>query len=175
MSWVADEDWKKWDKSKNISIIASDKNYALGHQLRHQLIKSYDINNRPFDVYGSCTGQFLPDKVDALKDYRYTVVIENCQTAGYFTEKLIDAFATYTIPIYWGCPNISRYFNIEGIAICNTLEELQKAIALIDTNPEAGYEHVSPEAMEENFNLANKYKVAEDRIYEDILVPKGLI
>ena len=39
-------------------------------------------------------------KIDGLKDYRFSVVIENCKRDYWFTEKLIDCFVTGTIPIY---------------------------------------------------------------------------
>ena len=33
----------------------------------------------------------------------------------YFTEKLLDCFATGTIPVYLGAPDIGKVFNIDGI------------------------------------------------------------
>ena len=50
----------------------------------------------------------------------FSVTIENDKYETYYTEKLTDCFATGTIPIYWGCLNISQYFNPKGIVILNT-------------------------------------------------------
>jgi hypothetical protein len=41
----------------------------------------------------------------------YSIVVESSSEPNYFTEKLIDCLVTKTIPIYWGCPNISEYFD----------------------------------------------------------------
>ena len=41
----------------------------------------------------------------------YSVAVESSNEPNYFTEKLIDCLITKTIPIYWGCPNISEYFD----------------------------------------------------------------
>jgi hypothetical protein len=29
-----------------------------------------------------------------------------------------------TIPIFWGCPNIGDYFNLDGMEVFNTIDEL---------------------------------------------------
>ena len=42
-------------------------------------------------------------------------VFENGQYETYFTEKLLDCFATGTIPVYLGAPDIGNYFNKDGI------------------------------------------------------------
>ena len=41
----------------------------------------------------------------------YSIAIESSQEINYFTEKLIDCLITKTIPVYWGCPNISEFFD----------------------------------------------------------------
>jgi hypothetical protein len=43
-------------------------------------------------------------KAAALRDYMFSIVIENAQVGRYFTEKLIDAIALGTVPVYWGGP-----------------------------------------------------------------------
>ena len=40
-----------------------------------------------------------------------------------YYEKIIDAFITKTIPIYWGCPNITEFFDPKGFFTFNTEEE----------------------------------------------------
>ncbi len=32
----------------------------------------------------------------------------NSSNRGYHTEKIIDAFLSKTVPIYWGCPNLEE-------------------------------------------------------------------
>jgi hypothetical protein len=45
----------------------------------------------------------------------FSLAIENVREKNYFSEKIVDCFITKTIPIYWGCPNISDFFDINGI------------------------------------------------------------
>ena len=54
----------------------------------------------------------------------FHIAVENTKHNNYFTEKIIDAFLTKTLPIYWGCPNIDKYFNKDGILTFETEEEL---------------------------------------------------
>ena len=34
-----------------------------------------------------------------------------------------------TVPIYWGAPNISEYFDVKGFIICKNFEEIKYAIS----------------------------------------------
>ena len=45
----------------------------------------------------------------------FSVAIENASYESYFTEKIQDCFATATIPIYYGSPDIGKFFNPKGI------------------------------------------------------------
>ena len=46
---------------------------------------------------------------------RLSVGIENAVYDTYFTEKLTDCFACGTIPIFYGCRGVTKYFNEDGI------------------------------------------------------------
>ena len=54
-------------------------------------------------------------KIQALKDYRFSFAFENDNYESIFCEKITDCFATGTIPIFWGTPDIGNYFDTEGI------------------------------------------------------------
>nr|WP_050802084.1 glycosyltransferase family 10 [Thermanaerovibrio velox] len=49
-------------------------------------------------------------KRDAIRPYRYHVVLENSSCRDYWSEKLADAYLGGAFPIYWGCPNLADYF-----------------------------------------------------------------
>ena len=145
-------------KSKLVSIIASSKKQTEGHRLRHDVISKY-----PIDAYGGGY-QKVDNKITALKDYYYSVTIENCREDYYFSEKLIDCFMSGTIPIYWGCPSIGEFFDINGMIIFNNVEEL--GVILEDITNDTY--HLNMEAIKNNFELAKKYLVADNIIYNKI-------
>lgn len=171
MSWVSTESFSKDNsiKSKNISIIASNKNKAPGHQLRHQLISILKDRNL-FDIYG--TGyKPVEYKYEALKDYRFSVAIENCRLNHYFSEKLIDCFLVRSIPVYWGCPEVNKFFNPDGILQCNNIGDFIRIINAVNADGINIYES-KKKAIEENFNLAKGYLSQEDWIYQNVILNK---
>lgn len=156
----------EWDqgipfKEKNFSIIASGKRQLPGHQIRHQIIQAAEGK---IDVYGNGYAP-IKNKILGLKNYRYHFAIENCKRDFWFTEKLIDCLVTGTIPIYWGCPSIYSFFNDDGFIIFDTLPELKEKLKLC--TPEY-YQSKLP-AIKENFNLAQKYLLAEDWLYKNVI------
>jgi len=53
----------------------------------------------------------VENKYDFQKDYKFSIAFENASVKGYTTEKIIQAFAAGTVPIYFGNPRISEEFN----------------------------------------------------------------
>ena len=54
----------------------------------------------------------------------FSVAIENNVLRTYFTEKVLDCFATGTIPIYLGAPDIGDHFNIDGILTLDDFDSI---------------------------------------------------
>ena len=156
--WLRECDRKVWDKTKDISIISSDKKQTIGHLLRHEVISTYGI-----DTYG---GGYHPidNKIMALKDYRFTIAIENCKKDYYFTEKLIDCFMSGTIPVYWGCPSIGDFFDLNGMVLFDGVSELGE---VIDSLTEEMYISKMG-SVRINYERAKQYLIADDIIYDKI-------
>lgn len=155
--WIEDQDWKIYSKTKNVSIIASFKRELEGQRLRHQVVEK--MSDQLDGVYGSGYKKF-DYKCDVLKDYRYSIVIENCRKDYYFTEKLLDCFAVGTIPIYWGCPSIDKVFNPDGIIVFKNIRQLRKILQSI--NEEDYRSRIS--AVEDNLHRIRDYIMPEDRL-----------
>ena len=156
--------WIDWEermihvKSKEVSIILSSKKTTTGHRLRHTVLETFPS----LESFGF--NNPIEKKIRALKDYRFTIVIENCQKDYYFSEKLIDSFMTGTIPIYWGCPSIGKFFDTEGMLIFDNLEELE--VILKSLNNELYESKLN--SIKNNFCEAKKYLVADNIIYSKI-------
>ena len=112
------------------------------------------------DVYGKGRNE-IKLKIEGLKDYRFSIVIENCKRDYYFTEKLIDCFKTGTIPIYWGCPSINNFFDVNGMILFDNLDELKDIIKICD---ESLYLDKF-ESVKNNFLLSTKYVLPDEHIY----------
>ncbi|MDD5650735.1 MAG: glycosyltransferase family 10 [Candidatus Nanoarchaeia archaeon] len=161
--WLKDNDIKIHNKNKLISMFASNKRTTDGHQMRHKIASKY--KDSIDGLFGRGSYGFLDDKADGLRDYKYHITVENTKKDYYFSEKLIDAFLTGCIPVYYGCPSISNYFNTSGMLIFNTLEEFDMIKKnYIDQN----YYDVALKSgyIQDNFNRAMKYLYPEDYMFD---------
>ena len=100
------------------------------------------------------------DKIEPLSDYRYSISVMNSKLNNFFTEVLIDNFMCGTVPIFWGCPNISDYFDMDGIITFNTIEELDIILSNLSVDD---YNKRLP-AIKNNLKLAMKYSSTDDYI-----------
>jgi hypothetical protein len=147
--WIKNEDRKIHEKTKETSIIASVKRKTIGHNLRHNIIQSNLIE---LDLFGNGYNP-IENKITALKDYRFSLIIENEKMDNWFTEKIIDCLVTGTIPIYWGCPNIGDYFDTRGFIIIESIEDLATKKNMLN---DATYFEMLP-YIKTNFELAKNY------------------
>ncbi len=165
--WIKEEDQNVYGKTKLLSIIASDKRQTEGHRLRHASIDVLRANNFELDVYGRGYNP-IDYKLDSLKDYAFSLIIENSRSDYYFTEKLMDSLVTGTVPIYWGCPSIGDFFNLDGMIIFNDVEDLLSKLNSLSLEQ---YNNMLP-AIKENFEKAKEFLIAEDWIYKNTKIFK---
>jgi len=145
-------------KSKIVSCISSNKHSCAGHKERLTYVMSH---RHEFDLYGR--GIRNINTVDeGLKDYMFSVTIENAQYNTYFTEKILNCFALGTIPIYRGCPRIGDFFDTRGII------ELTDDFDYKTLTSELYYSKM--DAILDNFETCKKYEVAEDYMYLTYLI-----
>lgn len=119
------------NKKNKLVCIVSGKTFTSEHKKRLDFVKSFcqkypekiDLYGRQFleqditDFGYSYKGELNYDgdcKYLGLINYEYSLCIENNQEKNYFTEKINDSFLTWTMPIYYGCPNISDFFSKES-------------------------------------------------------------
>lgn len=150
------------EKQNKISIIASVKAHTIGHQLRHQVIHKLGSS---IDVYGGGY-KFVEEKEEALSKYKFSITIENSIQPGYWTEKIVDCFATKTIPLFWGDHSVNNYFNGDGIIYFKTIDELIQIVDNLAINGDKIYED-KKNAIEENYKLVENYRIPEDWIYNN--------
>jgi hypothetical protein len=46
-----------------------------------------------------------------MRNYKFSITLENSSIPGYTTGKIFHAFVSRTIPIYWGNPDVVKDFN----------------------------------------------------------------
>lgn len=155
--FIKPQDHKIYSKSKNKIIIASSKNYAPGHKLRHEIIdklaNKIDYVRKGGTEHSKYQNEGDEYKLNFMKDYRFSIEVENARIPGYFTEKILDCFRTGTIPIYCGDPLIGNHFNMGGVLTFSNLDELS---SILNDADQALYES-KLKAVEENYELAENF------------------
>ena len=79
------------------------------------------------------------------------------------------------VPIYWGCPHINEFFNMNGIIWCRTRSGLLSAVDMVLSDPEGEY-NKRRDAIEENLVKVQKYRRYADyflETYGDLLEEMG--
>ncbi len=151
--WIQDLNVNVNQKMYAVSFLISRKKLTSGHQLRHEIFKRLPQNVGTLAITKYITPPRISDKGTTLKPFQYSIIIENGIVNNYFTEKLIDCFVTKTIPIYYGCPNLGSYFNLDGVFLFKTLNDLENVLLSIEEN--TYFEKVK--AIEANFEKAKNY------------------
>ena len=116
--------YKNFENRKKLCLIVSsirfpnnpswiNHNYQKRHKFVHRLLES-DLE---FDFYGNGWNISdhrykgpTPNKHDTLRKYEYSIAIENSCEQNTVSEKFFDCILNNTIPLYYGCPNISDLY-----------------------------------------------------------------
>lgn len=141
-------------KTKEISMVCNNKTVCLMHIKRQQIAHKL---KGIIDTYGRFDGgEFVPENI-VYDGYMFNVAIENYSDGHYFTEKIVNCFVNYVVPIYWGCPKIGEYFNTDGIIIAKDPEDIPGIIdKILYLGPDRVYAN-RIEAIKDNYNRALKY------------------
>jgi hypothetical protein len=119
------------EKPELMSLMLSQKRFLPGHVYRYRLAIEILKRNIPVDIIGrGCEiikafsggkndprvkGSFRDD-AELLRDYKFTIAVENTQSNKYMSEKLTNSFVHNTIPLYLGAEKVDETFG-EGCCI----------------------------------------------------------
>ena len=175
--WISPDTYNAIDitrKLPRISSLTGWKDTTDGHNFRRTLYFNQKSIDLPITWYRSCMHVWMTEEItsnpvldasqfskqELFLDYQYSLVIENNRAPNYFTEKLMDCLMTKTIPIYWGCTNIDRWFDTTGWIILETthMNELIEKCKILPVYSE------NLETINKNYESAKKYICLERNI-----------
>ena len=159
---MSDDLYKR--KTKNVSILCSNKVMCPMHKFRNN-IAFLCKNEGLADTFGTFDGGKRADLSDVLLNYRYSICIENDIRPYYFTEKLLNAIATQTIPVYLGAAKIDQFFNPDGIIKITTKDDIKQVLK--QCTEEEYNNRLS--AILDNYKRVLQYNNSMDYIYEKFL------
>ncbi|MFP6236326.1 glycosyltransferase family 10 domain-containing protein [Helicobacter pylori] len=120
------------------SFVASNPNAPMRNAF-------YDALNSIEPVAGggsvkNTLGYKVKNKSEFLSQYKFNLCFENSQGYGYVTEKILDAYFSHTIPIYWGSPSVAKDFNPKSFVNVHDFKNFDEAIDYVR------YLHTHPNA-----------------------------
>lgn len=163
------------EKTEFCSFVVSNEN---GCDIREHFF--YKLSNyKKVDSGGKFLNNIggpVKDKLDFDSKHKFSICFENTSHSGYSTEKLVQAFAAQTIPIYWGDPDITRVFNPNSFINIHdfySLEDAIKRVIEIDQNDEKYIQMLkSPALISNDFSESVILKQLESFLYNIIEQPK---
>ena len=155
-------------KKHQVAFITSSKKMFPGHILRQEIYERLPERVGELAVWKHRSPPYLGDKRETFEASQYVITPENSRHNNYYSEKLVDCFIAKAIPIFWGCPNIDKHFNADGIVRFENCDELLSKLPSL--TPE--YYHSKHAAIEENFQRAllgvHQWDLIENAITEGI-------
>ena len=150
------------EKTKGVSMICSEKAFLEGHKKRQEIARIlYDEGLA--DVMGKWNGGEYVDTIDAMREYKFSVAMENDLQDYYFTEKICNCFANKVVPIYYGAKKIGEFFDISGIIYVEDRDMIPDIIRNLDIDKE--YKK-RKKAIDKNYELVRKFEKFDNNFYE---------
>jgi len=88
-------------------------------------------------MYLNNVGGPVKNKVEFIRDHKFTIAFENSSFPGYTTEKIFEPMLVNSIPLYWGNPLVNRDFNTKSFLNYHdypNIDAFIEKIIEIDTN-----------------------------------------
>jgi hypothetical protein len=141
-----------FEERKLLTQLSSNKKSKHPKELykaREEVIRFFeDKPDGIFEFYGPAWEKkgyknyrgMVDNKIDALKQYRFSVCYENMRDVkGYITEKIFDCFAAGTIPIYWGASNITDFIPKNCFIDRRDFQDFDEVYRFISSMDKASY------------------------------------
>jgi hypothetical protein len=143
------------DKRDQISYLMSSKIYTNAQRMRFVIMRRFgDLKQLgPFEFLMHRSPPRVPSKDPFYANAKFNIACENQIIPNMFTEKLLDCFVTRTVPIYFGCTNLEKYFDLRGVIQFWNIDQLEQIIATLTP---ADYESRLP-YIEKNYQRARPF------------------
>ena len=139
-TWLIPDQYKEYKAKKfQISHLCGKLLITYGHSIRHEILNRQNEIKLPkkfYHTYGNRDdiAQARINKEEIFGDSQYGIAIENTSHNGYFTEKIVDLCLMRTIPVYWGCSDITDFFEADGIITIQNPDDAIRKINLLTPN-----------------------------------------
>jgi len=137
---------------KNRLYLGNERKYLIGYCASNKVDIRDEFFNKCVEKYGidkcisygssygkykdtntRCGGDYQnPGLIKNFSNCKFVIAMENSIGDGYVTEKIVNAFYSGAIPIYWGSSNINDFFNKDAFINVSNFENLDKCVEYIN-------------------------------------------
>lgn len=117
-------------------------------------------------------GYKVPNTIDWMSQYKFFICFENSKYDYYITEKLINAYHSGCIPIYWGSDTVADELNEKCMINVNKMKSFDEMVAKIkeiDENDDLYHQMINEPLLKDNkfnesFNSENILEIMVNAI-----------
>lgn len=126
--------------------------------------------------YRNNVGGPVKNKEAFLKKYKFSLAFENTLAHGYCTEKLLQAYAYGTVPIYYGDETAVRDFNPKAFINVHDFKTLDDAVAFVEKmdKDDKAYLKMYQEPLFKNGRVPSQYSADNVAKFLDHIFSKPL-
>ena len=103
------------------------------------------------DVFGGVTGNRVNSKIEVASKYKFMLCFENDLYPGYVTEKLLEAYLSNTVPVYWGDLGSSYYMNEKAFINLKDFQNMQEFTKYVANLTDAEYQEIYEQPLLNNY------------------------
>ena len=161
---------------KQRKYINNKREYFLGYCSSNKVVEREKIfnlfvNKKGIEIchsYGKCYGDYPETSkrkisnswhgdniIDKYSKYQFVIAMENICKDGYITEKIINAFYSGAIPIYWGCNSVNKYFNEKAFININNFNSFDDCVDYVINLTDEDINKMRNEPIYTNDELVN--------------------
>jgi alpha(1,3/1,4) fucosyltransferase len=116
-------------KTKFCNMVVSNANAKERIDFFHKLSKYKKVDSG--GKYLNNIGGPVANKIEFIKDYKFTLAFENTSYPGYTTEKITEPMLVNSLAIYWGNPLVENDFNTKSFINIHGYKTVDEAIERI--------------------------------------------
>ncbi len=105
----------------------------------------------------------VKDKLQFIKDYKFTIAFENSSVPGYTTEKLLEPIIAYSLPIYYGNPLVYLDFEPGTFVRLENKNDIERVIEEIISLDSDNTKYLAM-LHSKKFNSENNIQKWEERL-----------
>mmetsp|Transcript_16301 Transcript_16301/g.32353 ORF Transcript_16301/g.32353 Transcript_16301/m.32353 type:complete len:261 (-) Transcript_16301:19-801(-) len=142
------------------------------HRLQSPQCQPYEEKKRPPSVIVvSKEREERSNNYIAEREFRFVLMMENANSPGYISEKILDAFMAGSIPIYYGTTEVFDIFNKKAFIyydVGNPSDALNR-IQYLENNPEEYRRMLEEPILADGERTIEKYFSFDDSIGHGLL------